>query len=186
MWKTCVRSLGWEALLEEGLATHPSILAWRIPCREEPGGLHTAHGVAKSRTRLSYWTQHSRANRVHLQTISSCPLPALNSKFLINALCFLEKFQVCIKIDQKVHWVLIWPLCLRTHTHTHTNTYTHTFSPIIILLCSSGKFVTIDEPILLTIVQSLYKSLFWDCTFQWILTNISWLVPTITVSYRII
>ena len=37
----------------EGMATHPSILAWRIPWTEEPGGLHTVHGVAKSSTRWS-------------------------------------------------------------------------------------------------------------------------------------
>ena len=34
--ETCVRSLGWEDPLEEGMATHSSILAWRIPCTEEP------------------------------------------------------------------------------------------------------------------------------------------------------
>jgi len=33
-----VRSLGWEDPLEEGMATHSSILAWRIPWAEEPGG----------------------------------------------------------------------------------------------------------------------------------------------------
>ena len=37
--ETWVQSLGWEAPLEEGLATHSSILAWRIPRTEEPGGL---------------------------------------------------------------------------------------------------------------------------------------------------
>ena len=31
MWETWVPSLGWEDLLEEGMATHSSILAWRIP-----------------------------------------------------------------------------------------------------------------------------------------------------------
>ena len=36
--ETWVRSLGWEDPLEEGMATHSSILAWRIPCTEEPGG----------------------------------------------------------------------------------------------------------------------------------------------------
>ena len=36
MW---VQSLGWEDPLEEGVATHSSILAWRIPWMEEPGGL---------------------------------------------------------------------------------------------------------------------------------------------------
>ena len=39
--------------LEEGMATHSSILAWRILWTEEPGGLHTVHGVAKSWTQLS-------------------------------------------------------------------------------------------------------------------------------------
>ena len=38
MW---VRSLGWEDLLEEGMATHSSILTWRIPRTEEPGGLQS-------------------------------------------------------------------------------------------------------------------------------------------------
>ena len=36
-----VRSLGWEDPLEEGMATHFSILAWRIPWTEEPGGLQS-------------------------------------------------------------------------------------------------------------------------------------------------
>ena len=48
-----VRSLGQEDPLEEAMATHSSIAAWRIPWTEEPGGLHTVHGVTKSRTRLS-------------------------------------------------------------------------------------------------------------------------------------
>ena len=39
MRETWVRSLGWEDPLEEGMATHSSILAWRIPWTEEPGGL---------------------------------------------------------------------------------------------------------------------------------------------------
>ena len=37
----------------EGNTAHSSILAWRIPWTEEPGRLHTAHGVTKSQTRLS-------------------------------------------------------------------------------------------------------------------------------------
>ena len=39
MQETWVQSLGWEDPLEEGLATHSSILAWRIPMAEESGGL---------------------------------------------------------------------------------------------------------------------------------------------------
>ena len=36
MQKTWVQSLGWEDPLEEGMATHSSILVWRIPWTEEP------------------------------------------------------------------------------------------------------------------------------------------------------
>ena len=39
--ETLVRSLGWEDPLEEGMATHSSILVWRIPWTEEPGGLQS-------------------------------------------------------------------------------------------------------------------------------------------------
>ena len=49
--ETWVQSLGWEAPLEEGLATHSSILAWRIPRTEEPGGLQSMG--SKSWTRPS-------------------------------------------------------------------------------------------------------------------------------------
>ena len=37
MQETWVQSLGWKDPLEKGKATHSSILAWRIPCTEEPG-----------------------------------------------------------------------------------------------------------------------------------------------------
>ena len=41
MQETQAGSLGWEDPLEEGTATQSSILAWRIPCTEEPGGLRS-------------------------------------------------------------------------------------------------------------------------------------------------
>ena len=51
-WETWVRFLGWVDPLEEGVAPHSSILAWKIPMG---GGAWQAavHGVAESRTRLS-------------------------------------------------------------------------------------------------------------------------------------
>ena len=39
--ETRVRSLGWEDPLEKEMVTHSSILAWRIPWTEEPGGLQS-------------------------------------------------------------------------------------------------------------------------------------------------
>ena len=41
------QSLGWVDPLEKEMATHSSILVWRIPWTEEPGGLHAVHGVAE-------------------------------------------------------------------------------------------------------------------------------------------
>ena len=41
VWETWVRSLGWEDTLEEGMATHSSIIAWRIPMDREPGELQS-------------------------------------------------------------------------------------------------------------------------------------------------
>ena len=38
MQETLVQYLSWEELLEKGMATHPSILDWRIPWTQEPGG----------------------------------------------------------------------------------------------------------------------------------------------------
>ena len=52
MWETGVRSLGWEDSLEEGLATHSSILTWRIPMGRESWWA-TVHEVTKSWTELS-------------------------------------------------------------------------------------------------------------------------------------
>ena len=39
--ETWVQSLGWDDPLEEGMATHSTILAWRIPKTEDPGGLQS-------------------------------------------------------------------------------------------------------------------------------------------------
>ena len=51
MQETQFRSLGWEDPLEKEMATHSSILTWRIPWIEEPREL-TVHEVTKSQTQL--------------------------------------------------------------------------------------------------------------------------------------
>ena len=56
MRKTCVVSVGWEDLLEEGMVIYSSILSWSIPWTEKPGRLQSM-GVANSQTQLS--TAHS-------------------------------------------------------------------------------------------------------------------------------
>ena len=52
VWEIWVQSLGQEHPLQKGIATDSSILAWRIPWTEEPGGLQSMR-VAKSWTQLS-------------------------------------------------------------------------------------------------------------------------------------
>ena len=59
--ETWVQSLGQEDSLEKGMATCSSILGWRIPWTEEPGG----HGVTKNRTRLSDGAQHTSSTSKH-------------------------------------------------------------------------------------------------------------------------
>ena len=60
MQEARLSSLGWEGPLEEAMATHSGILAWKISWTEEPVGLQSmlvmVHGVTKSQTRL---TKHS-------------------------------------------------------------------------------------------------------------------------------
>ena len=49
MQETWVQSLGWEDPLEEGMATHPSILVWRIPM-DKGAWWAAVHGITKSQT----------------------------------------------------------------------------------------------------------------------------------------
>ena len=51
-----IRSLGLEDPLEEGMATHSSILAWRIPWAEEPGGLQS---IGHKESDMTEVTEHS-------------------------------------------------------------------------------------------------------------------------------
>ena len=50
MWETWVQSLGWEEPLEKEMATHSSILAWRIPWTEELDGLQSTGGKESDMT----------------------------------------------------------------------------------------------------------------------------------------
>ena len=66
MQETWVQPLGQEDPLEEEMATHTSILAWRIPWTEEPGGLQPTRSQ-KSRTGLNNSRTHT-----HIYTLALC------------------------------------------------------------------------------------------------------------------
>ena len=69
MQETWVQSLGWEVPLEKEMANHSSILAWRIPWTEEPGGLQSmaSQGVGHDRSTKTFpfmYEQFMKGNAV--------------------------------------------------------------------------------------------------------------------------
>ena len=103
--ETRVQSMGWEDPLEEGMATHSSILVWRIPWTEEPYRV----GL-QSRTWLKWVSKHahtlSEANQCILMTLMTCKFFSFkeNNLFLV-----LSRLFSCI--DQ---WqILLWTFTLR-------------------------------------------------------------------------
>ena len=84
MWETGVLSLGWEDPLEESMATHSSILSWRIPM-DRGAWWATVHGVTK---RWTWLTKHRHHN---LYYITSC-----QSFWVITHLIRLSKVSLWI------------------------------------------------------------------------------------------
>ena len=70
MQESWVHSLGWEDSLEEGMTTHSSILAWRIPM-DRGAWRAAAHGVTQSQTRLKRLSSSSNG----YEMLSNLPLP---------------------------------------------------------------------------------------------------------------
>ena len=64
--ETWVQSLGWEDPLEEGMATHFSILAWRIPRTEEPGGLQS---MGSQRVWQDWQTKNNTAHNLSQEAV---------------------------------------------------------------------------------------------------------------------
>ena len=81
MQETWVRFLGWEDPLEKGKATHSSILAWRTPRTEEPGGLQSMG--SQSQTRPSDLKKKKEFNREAFRTFNAWPL-FVGSSLVIN------------------------------------------------------------------------------------------------------
>ena len=86
MW---VQSLDWKDPLEEGMATHSGILAWRIPWTEEPGA---GAGVVGS-----YRLRHNCSDSTSLYASGSvgnwCIPKSFNTVDSVNSLTFIQDFQ---------------------------------------------------------------------------------------------
>ena len=70
-YKTHVLSLGWEDPLEEGMTAHSSILAWRIPCTQEPGGLQSTGSQRVQQAHICSFAMWRLAHYIAL--ILMCP-----------------------------------------------------------------------------------------------------------------
>ena len=103
MQETRVQSLSQEEPLEKEMATHSSTLAWRIPWREEPGGLQSM-GVTKSRTQLSDFTHSLTQCEYYL---NSCQNMSNSSTAFWN---FLESF-LLEYFWSPVGWIYACPTC---------------------------------------------------------------------------
>ena len=95
--ETWVRSLGWEDPLEEGMATHSSIITWRIPWTEEPGGLQP---MGLHRVGHDWATKHSTAWH-------SGVLPAQSIQNMQGRLIKKEDIQLVWHTVSKI-WVSEW------------------------------------------------------------------------------
>ena len=70
---TPVQFLGWEDPLEEGMATHSSILAWKIPM-DRGAWCATVHGFEKLDTTEQLSTQHNYFSRLLHASVVPCPV----------------------------------------------------------------------------------------------------------------
>ena len=108
MWETWVRSLGQEDPLEKEMATHSSILAWRIPWTEEPGGC-SLWGRKKSDT----------SERLHF---TSLLLHHYTSTILLSV--YKENSKGLLFATDTYSYLSLTHTHPDTHTHTHTHTHT--------------------------------------------------------------
>ena len=103
------RFLGREDPLEKEMATHSSILAWRIPWTEEPGGVWaTVHGIAKSRTQAPTCIHHSSM----YTTVIFRTLKTGRSPFII--LITMKPWTGWEVVWLNHEWVLFFPLNIGT------------------------------------------------------------------------
>ena len=97
MQKTRVLFLGQKDTLEEGMATHSSILAWRIPWTEEPGGVQ--------------FMESQRAGH----------------GWVTNTFIFITDLQYCVNFCSTAKLVIHMCVCIHTHTHTYIYIYIYIF-----------------------------------------------------------
>ena len=110
--ETSVQSLGWEVPLEKGVAIHSSILAWRIPWTEKPGGLPSMGSQSRTWLRTSLVVQWVRIHLPTWQGSGTCVTQLLDLRALNPTL--LNKRGHCSEEP-----VQEWPLLAATWESLH-------------------------------------------------------------------
>ena len=171
--ETWIGSLGWEDPLEEGVATHSSILAWRIPWTEEPGGLQSVgsqesdtpewlstHSNHPSQVGWDIWWPWSNvvifwSLRSFLETslINGCwlsiPLNSILTVFL----------RAIANTDRSFLFIFSYLLILFTHKVLHMKSSNHIYEDI-------KNFSTLELPLLKTLIHD----------YQWGHSQVRWWV----------
>ena len=106
VWETWVWSLGQDDPLEKGMATHPSILAWRIPWTEEPGGLHP---FGSQRVRPS-WMTNTFIFTLYLNRYEVISNDAFELHFTDDLWCWTP-FYISIAHLNAFEKMSVWVLC---------------------------------------------------------------------------
>ena len=107
MLKSRLWSLGWGDPWEKGMTTHSSILAWRIPWTEEPGGLYSPRGCKESD--MTEWLTLTNCRWYH--TVfhrAQCPLGS----------CMLLQDIITFFLNGQVSFHCV---CVCVYTHMHTS-----------------------------------------------------------------
>ena len=109
VWETWVRSLGQEDPLDEGMATHSSTLAWRIPGTGEPGGLQSmgsqrvGHDWA-TKNSTEHWVEFSvRYSRASNKIVKSLKNQSGLCKFMIEEYRWWSHVKTCFIYQQLGH-----------------------------------------------------------------------------------
>ena len=95
MQETHVQSLGWEDPLEKGMATHSSIVAWKIPWAEEPGSLPSMK--SQNQTWLIDFHSLPKATQLRVQLKSS-----QSPGYFPTIPYYLENYWSCLPLDKKM------------------------------------------------------------------------------------
>ena len=127
MQETGVRSLGWEDPLEKEIATHSSILVWKIPWMEEPGGLQS---MGLQSVRHDWMTKHK-----HIESMAKGECSYLQLK-TGSFYAIPEPEGVTVRTRSYVERVTqqeLWPLIKRNRQPTGTVDVYPCFSLLLVL-----------------------------------------------------